>query len=233
MQRRRFLEVSAACALPAVAASGHQPESAKAVVEGHPLTLPKTGPVSVAIAVSEGTTWIDFVGPLAAFETWRRDPATGKYARAFSTYLVSDSLDVRSNLKADHTFDSAPTPQVILVPAQRGSDALTAWLRKTAPATDVTMSVCIGAEHLAKAGLLDGLKATTHHESIDSLEKKYPAVHWVRSKRFVEGPKISTGGGLTAGIDLGLRIVERYYGRDWAIQVAEHMEYESRSWVVG
>ena len=93
-------------------------------------------------------------------------------------------------------------------------------------------SVCVGARHLAKAGLLDGLEATSHHESIDGFVKEFPSVKWIRQMRFVEGEKISTGGGLTAGIDLGLRVIERYFGREWATQVAEHLEYQGRGWIV-
>ena len=55
---------------------------------------------------------------------------------------------------------------------------------------------------------------------------------WIRGVRFVEGDRISTGGGLTAGIDLALRVVERYLGRDAARSVAEHLEYEGRGWIV-
>ena len=49
--------------------------------------------------------------------------------------------------------------------------------------------------------------------------------------RFVETDKISTGGGLTAGIDLALHVVERYFGRDAALGVAEHLEYEGKHWM--
>ena len=50
--------------------------------------------------------------------------------------------------------------------------------------------------------------------------------------RFVEGAKISTAGGLTSGIDLALRVVERYFGRPVAERTAAYMEYQSRGWVV-
>ena len=55
---------------------------------------------------------------------------------------------------------------------------------------------------------------------------------WVKEMRFVEGKKISTGGGLTAGIDLALRVVERYFGRARALEVAEHLEYQGRGWII-
>ena len=106
------------------------------------------------------------------------------------------------------------------------------WLRKTAPTADVTMSVCTGAFKLAKAGLLSGKAATTHHEFLDKLQKEYPDIEVKRGVRFVEGEKISTAGGLTSGTDLALRVVERYFGREVAQTTATYMEYQSKGWIV-
>jgi hypothetical protein len=95
-----------------------------------------------------------------------------------------------------------------------------AWLRKTAPTTDVTMSVCTGVKHLAKAGLLAGKSATIHHDFYDSFAKDYPDIDLRRGVRFVENEKISTSGGETCGIDLALRVVDRYFGRKVAGLIA-------------
>jgi transcriptional regulator GlxA family with amidase domain len=113
-----------------------------------------------------------------------------------------------------------------------GSAALHDWLRKTTPNTDVTMSVCTGAFQLAKAGLLSGKSATTHHLFLDRLAKTYPDIDVKRGVRFIEGEKISTAGGLTSGIDLALRVVERYFGRPVAQTTATYMEYQSQGWIV-
>jgi transcriptional regulator GlxA family with amidase domain len=112
------------------------------------------------------------------------------------------------------------------------SIALHTWLRKWTPATDVTMSVCTGAFQLARAGLLSGKSATTHHDFQDRLMKEYPDIDVKRGVRFVEGEKISTAGALTSGIDLALRVVERYFGRDVAQRTATYMEYQSKGWIV-
>ncbi len=106
------------------------------------------------------------------------------------------------------------------------------WLRKVSASADVTMSVCTGAFQLAKAGLLSGKSATTHHLFTDKLAKTYPDIDVKRGLRFVEGDKISTAGGLTSGIDLALRVVERYFGREVAQKTADYMEYQSKSWMV-
>jgi transcriptional regulator GlxA family with amidase domain len=95
------------------------------------------------------------------------------------------------------------------------------------------MSVCTGAFHLARAGLLSGKAATTHHGSLDALASQFPDINVRRGLRFVESsPKIATAGGLSSGIDLALRVVERYFGRPAAERTAAYMEYQSRSWIV-
>jgi transcriptional regulator GlxA family with amidase domain len=229
MDRRQFLATSASVGGALLLGKRVQ---AKAIAEGKPLTPPKEGLINVAVAVSEATTFIDFVGPNSAFESWHYDPADGKHHKRFQTYYVSEKSGPVGRLIADFKFEDCPPPHVVLVPAQRGSEALLEWLKAVVGKADVTMSVCVGARHLAKAGLLDGMVATTHSASVDGYIKEFPSVKWVKGMRFVEGEKISTGGGLTAGIDLGLRVVERYFGREQALKVAEHLEYESKGWIV-
>jgi transcriptional regulator GlxA family with amidase domain len=84
---------------------------------------------------------------------------------------------------------------------------------------------------LAKAGLLDGKSATTHHDFLNQLEKNFPKVKVRRGVRFVEGEKISTAGGLSSGIDLALRVVERYFGRPAAEKTSAFMEYQGTGWI--
>ena len=132
----------------------------------------------------------------------------------------------------DYTFDTAPPAKIVVVPAQVGSPALLEWLKSIYKTADVTMSVCIGARQLAKAGLLNGQTATTHHGALAQFRKEFPDVKWVGGVRFVEGDKISTGGGLTAGIDLALHVTERYFGRVETQMVADHLEYEGKGWIV-
>lgn len=198
------------------------------------LTPPADGTIPVAFAISRGATVIDFCGPWEVFQDVVRPGGGGP---AFDLFTVSEKTEMLTGsaglkLVPDYTFDNAPAPKVIVIPAQTGSPALHAWLRKVTPSTEVTMSVCTGAFQLAKAGLLSGKAATTHHEFLDRLEKNYPDIKVKRGLRFVEGEKISTAGGLTSGIDLALRVVDRYFGREVATTTAFYMEYQSKSWIV-
>jgi transcriptional regulator GlxA family with amidase domain len=200
---------------------------------------PPDGPIPVAFAISRGATMIDFAGPWEVFQdVMTRNPkVAGNVRHPFNLYTVSektDPIEASGGMKIipDHTFETAPAPKVVVIPAQAGSPALHAWLRKIVDSTDVTMSVCTGAFQLGRAGLLSGKEATTHHDFFDQFAKAFPDVKLKRGLRFVEGAKISTAGGLTSGIDLALRVVERYFGRETAEQTAVYMEYQSKGWIV-
>src|SRR5436190_6030274 len=193
-------------------------------VPAGPLAPPAAGAIRVAFAIGEGTNVMDMSGPWEVFQD-----APG--SRPFELYTVSASrepLRLTAGLRVvpDYTFAEAPPPQVVVVPAGRGSAGLYTWLRQVAPKADVVMSVCTGAFHLAAAGLLDGRPATTHHDFWDELAAQHPAILLRRGPRFVEaGDHLATAGGLTSGIDLALRVVERYFGPEVAQRTATYMEY--------
>src|SRR5262245_40033753 len=236
MRRREFLTAAAVLgagtAAGALAAEAPGKDAQRAVpARGAKLTPPADGPLTVAFAISKGTTWIDWVGPQAVFQTWHYDPVQKKHLPRSKLFTVGPSLEPVDKLIPDYTYETAPSANVVVVPAQSGSPELQAWLRKAHETADVTMSVCTGAKHLARAGLLSGKRATTHHEAIDEFKTAFPDVEWVRGVRFVEEQKISTGGGLTAGIDLALRVLDRYFGREEARIVAEHLEYQGTGWI--
>lgn len=104
-----------------------------------------------------------------------------------------------------------------------------AWIKKASQRADVVMSVCTGAFLLAQTGLLDGLSATTHHEFYDRFAKQFPRVHLVRGPRYVENGKFATAGGLTSGIELALRVVQRYFEDQVTRNTAYYMEYNRSS----
>jgi transcriptional regulator GlxA family with amidase domain len=132
----------------------------------------------------------------------------------------------------DYTFETAPAPKVIVIPAQGGRSELTLeWIRASARGADVTMSVCTGAFLLARTGLLSGRAATTHHDGYRGLAIEFPDVHVKRGARFVEDGQLATAGGLSSGIDLALRVVERYYGHEVAKNTAYQMEYQGQGWM--
>jgi transcriptional regulator GlxA family with amidase domain len=237
MHRRKFL-ITAALGIGAPIlrnARAHEPNgSAIALSADKSKLVPPRGSIPVAILISAGLNVIDFSGPWGVFESVSLPDANEPPFRLFTVAETADVVVSGSGLKIvpHYTFANVPEVKVAVIPAQRGSEAMREWLRKIAPKADVTMSVCTGAFHLAKAGLLAGRAATTHHEFLDKLEREFPDIAVKRNVRFVEGEKISTAGGLTSGSDLALRVVERYFGRAVAQNTATYMEYQGTGWIV-
>jgi transcriptional regulator GlxA family with amidase domain len=99
-------------------------------------------------------------------------------------------------------------------------EALIAWLRKAAKRSRRVTSVCTGAFLLARAGLLDGRRATTHWASCADLAARYPAVAVEADPIFVRDGNVATSAGVTAGMDLALALVEEDLGRDVALEAA-------------
>ena len=206
------------------------------------LIPPAKGEILVAFVLTEGATMIDFAGPWEVFQDVHVEgrAASMDGMMPFHLYTVSDSrTPIRTSggmqVIPDYTFDDAPAPRVVVVGAQAGkSERMLEWLRRSARESDVLMSVCTGAFKLGAAGVLDGKKATTHHDFFDQFAKRFPAVSLQRGKRYVRSDAtIFTAGGLTSGIDLALHIVELYFGRSVAEQTAIYMEYEGKGWVRG
>jgi transcriptional regulator GlxA family with amidase domain len=229
--------------LGAMSAALAAPTYAAAITHGKPLTPPATGRIPVAVVISEDAQVIDFAGPWEVFQGVHV-PGRGSSMEAsmpFELYTVAptkDAIHATGGLRImpDYTFADAPAAKVIVVPAQGGlgahADAAKKWFSTASAQSDVTMSVCTGAFILGHAGLLDGLSATTYHRRFDQFEKTFPKVKLVRNVRFVENEQISTSAGLSAGIDLALRVVERYFGRDIAAATAANLEYEGKGWIV-
>ena len=234
MKRAELLQSGAALAALSAGLSAHGLASSPAArTRISPLTPPDAG-VPAAFLLSEGAVLIDFAGPWEVFQDAnvadRSQPAFLPYTVAETTHAITASDGMR--IVPQYDFGSAPPPKVVVVPAQsEPSGAAKAWLNSMARTADVVMSVCTGAFVLAKAGLLDGHHATTHHASLTRLAMEYPAVTVRRGARFVDEGRIATSAGLSAGIDLALHMVARYYGESAARQTAYYMEYQGQGWI--
>ena len=88
------------------------------------------------------------------------------------------------------------------------------------------MSVCSGSAILAKAGLLDGRRATSNKQFFDLARVQGPAVQWVEQARWVEDGPFATSSGVSAGIDMALAVIAKLYGKEIAQEIAEWTEYE-------
>ncbi|HET7750680.1 MAG TPA: DJ-1/PfpI family protein [Terriglobales bacterium] len=220
------------CSQAKKASAAAQQEQPAAIA--NPLKPPAQGSIPVAFLLSDGAVMIDFSGPWEVFQDVN---IPGRAGAAFSLYTVAaSSKPIRASggmkIVPDYTFANAPAPTIVVIPAQSDPSAATKeWIRKVAKNADVVMSVCTGAFVLADTGLLSGKAATTHHSAYVRLASQFPDVQVKRGARFTETGNIATAGGLSSGIDLALRVVERYFGRKVARQTAFDMEYQGQGWM--
>lgn len=192
--------------------------------------------LTIAIPIFTNAEILDFSGPYEVFTTASRvRRRQGASEDLFQCQLVSGSrMSVRSRggmmVTPDTSFAEMPAPDVLLVPGGDVSEPLTderllAWITAVHGKTTISASVCTGAFLLARAGLLDGLTVTTHWEDQDDLQKTHPALKVIGDVPWVDCGKVVTSGGISAGIDMSLHLVERLAGRELAIATARQMEY--------
>jgi transcriptional regulator GlxA family with amidase domain len=233
MNRRSFVSRTLAGAAVGVFATAHASSKRAGAAGPAPARLPARDRVRVAFLLGHSANVIDTAGPWEVFQDVTLHDA--KNHEPFELYTVAPTKDVLRmtgglRVQPQYSIRNAPQPHVIVVPAQRATDESRAWLREASAGTDVTMSVCTGAFQLARAGLLDGVAATTHHDFWDAFAKEFPKIELRRGLRFVDNGRIATAGGLTSGIDMALHVVARYYGVPAAQATAEYMEYSSDAW---
>ncbi len=133
---------------------------------------------------------------------------------------------------ADYGFDDCPPLDLVLVPGGFGTipelknEAMLDWLREQAETAEIMMSVCSGSALLAKAGLLDGRKATSNKQYFSFATAQGPKVEWIAKARWVDDGNRVTSSGVSAGIDMALHVVERLWGTQAAETIAEATEYQ-------
>jgi transcriptional regulator GlxA family with amidase domain len=97
------------------------------------------------------------------------------------------------------------------------------WISEMYPKVRRIGSICVGTFALAKAGLLDNRKVTTHWEKASRLHRDFPALHVDSAQLFIRDGNIYTSGGVSSATDLSLALVEEDYGREIAVSVARHL----------
>jgi len=190
---------------------------------------------NVAILVFDDVEVLDFAGPFEVFAV----------ADELRDHLVFNVMTVapmpgtvraRNGLKVvpDYALEACPQPHVLVVPGGFGARALLRnpvileWIQTRARKAELTMSVCTGALVLAKIGMLDGLRVTTHHLAVDELRSLAPSAVIDPGARFHDNGAVLTAAGISAGIDCSLHVVGRLLGDDASSATAEYMEYERR-----
>ncbi|HEY0544808.1 MAG TPA: DJ-1/PfpI family protein [Pyrinomonadaceae bacterium] len=205
-----------------------QPACAQANKAAQP--QPKTAQRNLAILIFDHVQIIDYTGPFETFgHVYNGDtPAFNIYTVSEKTNPITTAMGMSVNPK--YSFENAPTPDIIIVPGggvdgQLENPNTLKWLQEKSKSAEVVLSVCNGAFILAKAGLLDGLEATTTAGLIPLFREAAPKTRVVDDRRFVDNGKFITAAGLSSGIDGALHVIERLYGRGTAQMAALGMEY--------
>jgi transcriptional regulator GlxA family with amidase domain len=235
MNRRDLFRFSSALGLTASLSSFSHAAPQPAPATANPLHPPAEGSIPVAFLLSDDAVMIDFAGPWEVFENVSvPDRATQPVFQLYTVAATAAPIRASGGMTIvpEYTFATAPAPKVIVIPAQSApDDAVLAWIREATQSADLTMSVCTGAFLLAKTGLLSGKPATTHHGSYTDFAMAFPDIALKRGARFVETGKFASSGGLSSGIDLALRVVERYFGHAIARNTADTLEYQGEGWL--
>jgi putative intracellular protease/amidase len=176
----------------------------------------------------EGFELLDVFGPLEVLGHMKDD---------FRVVMVGPSAGPVASAQgpraaADVGRPECPPLDVLLVPGGIGTragvedDALLTWIRERSEAASVVMSVCTGSGLLARAGVLDGRRATSNKRAFEWATSQGAKVEWIRHARWVHDGTFWTSSGVSAGIDMTLAFVAELHGRDAAERAAGRIEYE-------
>ena len=182
---------------------------------------------TIGVVLFEGFELLDVFGPLEMF---------GLAADDFEILLISEHGGVVSSRQGpksvcDAAFSSSPALDLLLVPGGIGTrrevnnPVLLDWLKTRSEQAELVTSVCTGSALLAKAGVLDGVRATTNKLAFAWASSQSEKVLWQRQARWVEDGKFFTSSGVSAGIDLSLAVIARLVSHRAAEQAANFAEY--------
>ena len=186
---------------------------------------------SIGVVLFPEFELLDVFGPLEMY---------GMAPESFEIHMVAErSGEVASKQGprsvVEHVFADERQYDLLLVPGGRGTRVevdnprLLDWLRAQSAGAEYVTSVCTGSALLAKAGILDGARATTNKRAFAWAASQSDQVNWVKEARWVEDGRFFTSSGVSAGMDMSLAVIARLLGRDTAQQIAIWTEYEWHS----
>lgn len=184
----------------------------------------------LAIVIFPGFETLDVFGPV---QMWGR-------LDDYEVVMVSEKGGpVRSaqgvETVANYSFQNAPQFEIIMIPGGMGTrtevdnPVMLDFLRRQDKGTEWTTSVCTGSAVLARAGILDGRKATSNKLAWTFATSQNSSVLWQGHARWVVDGKYVTSSGVSAGTDMALGLVEKLYGRARAERIARGAEYSWNS----
>ena len=209
------------------------PFSSTATAREPARTAVPAGRRHVGIVMFDGVEELDAVGPWEVLSQWTQEhPEDGWDAFCMS----ADGAPVMGAkslvLGAHHSFGDAPRLGVAIHPGGPGTRRMLrdpdhlAWVRRLRQTTPLMTSVSTGSLVYAAAGLLTQRRATTHWASLNLLSELDPTIVTDVDARFVDDGDVVTSAGVSAGIDMALRLVSRLVGAERAREVRRSLQYD-------
>ena len=195
--------------------------------------------INVGIFIFDEVEVLDFAGPFEVFSRTRllkgAESRRSNDSAPFNPFTVSidtKPLTATGGLKiiADYTFNNFPKIDILIIPGGFGTrtllnnESLLKWIKAVSDKANITASVCTGSLLLAKAGLLEGKRATTHWGAIEALKSISKDIQVITERRVVND-EIITSSGVSSGIDMAFMIVENLYGEQVASDTAKYIEF--------
>ena len=182
---------------------------------------------TLGVVLFEGFELLDVFGPLEMF---------GLAADHFEIRLISETGGVVASRQgpksvSDDSFNTAPPIDVLLVPGGIGTrcevnnPVLLDWLKERSQQAEVVISVCTGSALMAKAGVLDSVRATSNKLAFGWAASQSEKVQWQKQARWVEDGKFFTSSGVSAGIDMSLAVIAKLVSQQAAEEAANFAEY--------
>lgn len=196
----------------------------------------------VAIFLFDDVEVLDFAGPYEVFSVAGLRTLPQK---PFNVFTVAEKSPIiaRNGLTIipDYLLKDCPLAPIFLVPGGGGYRAdgtpfgsrremhnpvVLEWVQKQANFAELSLSVCTGALILGQAGVLEGLKATTHFKALEGLRAISPHIEVIENIRYVDNGKVILSAGVSAGIDMSYYVVSKLLGEELANEAAQYAQYD-------
>src|SRR5438477_4592674 len=191
-------------------------------------------PLRVGIVGYDGVQALDLIGPADAFSIPEIETDSGKRYPGYEVVVIAAGAkpfgsEAGISFQPQATFRNAPSLDTLIIPGGKGtrdpriSEPIAKWISNRAGRIRRIASVCTGIYILARTGLLDGRKVTTHWRFARDVAGRFPELDVDPSALFLKDGRLYTAGGITSSIDLALALIEEDYGPRVALSVARDL----------
>jgi transcriptional regulator GlxA family with amidase domain len=197
---------------------------------------------NVAIFIFDDVEVLDFAGPFEIFSVCGLRSGGEK---PFNVYTIAEKKHIRARnnllITPNYLLADCPEPDIVLIPGGGGmypdgtpfgsrkemhNEVLLNWVREKNKTAELMLSVCTGSLILAKAGLLEGLSATTHWKAVEAMQAAAPNTTLFPEKRWVDNGRIILSAGVSAGMDMSLYVISKLLGAAVADENAQYIQYD-------